>query len=266
MTACNSNNSTNSSTEKDNTSNPLVAIVDTFEIIEYCDTFPIDTFDNNSPAMTINISLPILKGNSERAKRINHYIGCGTVGIDQEETEPDNTIEQKILKYVEHCKADYYSNHSQYLNEKGINHSAAWLNYSYHIEGNIIDSKKGTICCEANIITYQGGAHGIENKVYINVDSINCNPYSLTEVFSEEGYTNLSERLTAVLARQLGVTTLEEINEKGYLTDIDMWPTQNFHITDDSIYFHYCPYEIAPYALGSTTIAVGLDELKDLMK
>ena len=45
-----------------------------------------------------------------------------------------------------------------------------------------------------------------------------------------------------------------------------MWATENIHITDDSIYFHYDRYEIAPYALGSTTLALGLDEIKDIMK
>lgn len=233
---------------------------DKFRIMEYCDTFPMDTFNRESPAMTIEISLPILDSDDERAKRINHYICCASLGC-----EPDNTIEDNINSYIEQCKADYYSNHSHYLNEKGINHSAAWLNYSYRINGKIIESRKGTICCEVDIITYQGGAHGTEDKVYITLDSASGYTFGLDDIFAEETTHTLVERLTTSLARQLGVGTLEEIHSKGYLTDIDLWPTTNIHLTDDSIYFHYCSYEIAPYALGSTTIALGYDQVKDIM-
>ena len=237
------------------------AAKDTFGIYEYCDTFALDTIGSGSPVMTIRISLPVLKDSSERARKINHYICCASV-----ECEPGNSIEQNIENFVERCKAEYYTLHSDYLNEKGISPSSPRFYHSYLIEGKMIESKKGTLCCKTNISIYQGGAHGMESTAYTKFDEVTGNCIGKYDIIAEDADTVLCERLTAALARQLGVTTLEEIQEKGYLTDIDMWATENFHITDDSIYFHYDRYEIAPYALGSTTLALGLDEIKDIMK
>lgn len=238
-----------------------ICVADTFTMFEYSDTFALDTIGNGSPEMTIRISLPVLKESSERARNINHYICCATV-----ECEPGNSIEQNIGNFVEQCKAEYYALHSDYLDVKGINPSSPRFYHSYQIDGKMIGSKKGTLCCQANIITYLGGAHGMERTSYINLDPTTGNCIGKSDIFAEGTDIVLCERLTATLARQLGVTTIEEIQEKGYLTDIDMWATENFHITDDSIYFHYDSYEIAPYALGSTTLAMGLDEIKDIMK
>ena len=257
LTACNGNNG--NSTTSSNVEQS--AAKETFAIFEYSDTFALDTIGSGSPEMTIRISLPVLKDSSARARKINHYICCATV-----ECEPGNSIEQNIGNFVEQCKAEYYALHSDYLNEKGISPLSPRFYHSYRIEGKMIGSKKGTLCCQANIITYLGGAHGMERTSYINLDPTTGNCIGKSDIFAEGTDLVLCERLTATLARQLGVSTLEEIQAKGYLTDIDMWATENFHITDDSIYFHYDRYEIAPYALGSTTLALGLDEIKDIMK
>lgn len=257
FTACDGNKSNNTASINVEHS----AAKEIFGIYEYCDTFAIDTIGNESPVMTISISLPILKDSSERARKINHYICCASV-----ECEPGNSIEQNIENFVERCKAEYYALRSDYLNEKGINPSSPRFYHSYQIKGKTIECRKGTICCEINTITYLGGAHGMESTTYTNFDEATGNCIGKYDLIAEGADIVLCERLTAALARQLGVTTLEEIQEKGYLTDIDMWATENFRLTDDSIYFHYDRYEIAPYALGSTTLALGLDEIKDIMK
>ena len=257
LTACDGNKGGNTASSNVEHS----AAKDTFGIYEYCDTFAIDTIGSGSPVMTISISLPVLKESSERARKINHYICCTSV-----ECEPGNSIEQNIENFVERCKAEYYALRSDYLNEKGISPSSPRFYHSYQIEGKTIECRKGTICCEINTITYLGGAHGMESTTYTNFDEATGNCIGKYDIIAEGADIVLCERLTAALARQLGVTTLEEIQEKGYLTNIDMWATENFHITDDSIYFHYDRYEIAPYALGSTTLALELDEIKDIMK
>ena len=257
LAACdgsNGNSTTSSNVEQS-------AAKDTFGIYEYCDTFAIDTIGSNSPVMTIRISLPILKGENERAEKINRYICCASV-----ECEPGNSTEQNIGNFVEQSKAAYYALRSDYLNEKGINPSSPMFYQSYDITGKMIASRKGTLCFEIDRIIYEGGAHGMEYKSYVNVDEATGNCIGKYDIIAEDADFVLCERLTATLARQLGVTTLEEIQEKGYLVGIEMWATENFHITDDSIYFHYDRYEIAPYALGSTTLALGLDEIKDIMK
>ncbi|MBO4663061.1 MAG: DUF3298 domain-containing protein [Bacteroidaceae bacterium] len=44
-----------------------------------------------------------------------------------------------------------------------------------------------------------------------------------------------------------------------------MYNSDNIKLGTDSISFFYNPYDIAPYALGSTTISFAYDELKGII-
>ena len=60
--------------------------------------------------------------------------------------------------------------------------------------------------------------------------------------------------------------TLEELEDKAYLQDTEMYPSENFRLGKDSIYFFYNVYEIAPYSTGATEIALSYDVLQGLLK
>ncbi|MBQ5731230.1 MAG: DUF3298 domain-containing protein, partial [Bacteroidaceae bacterium] len=46
----------------------------------------------------------------------------------------------------------------------------------------------------------------------------------------------------------------------------ELYPTENFRLSPDSIIFVYNSYEIAPYSMGRTRIALGYNQIENLIK
>ena len=57
---------------------------------------------------------------------------------------------------------------------------------------------------------------------------------------------------------------IEDLQSYGYNVD-EIHPNDNFFLTDSSLVYVFGQYEIAPYALGETEIAINYDQLRDLL-
>lgn len=107
--------------------------------------------------------------------------------------------------------------------------------------------------------TYQGGAHG-NNPAQMATFDIN-NGHKLTW----DDITTDKKALSA-LAEQQFRAERKEIFEGGFEFD-DLFPfklADNFAIVTNGIYFHYVPYEVGPYSIGSTTFVLPFSTIGDL--
>lgn len=59
---------------------------------------------------------------------------------------------------------------------------------------------------------------------------------------------------------------MSALRDKGYLYSMDMFPSENFILGEETITFIYNPYEIAPYNVGSTELIIPFSDIKDLLK
>jgi len=112
---------------------------------------------------------------------------------------------------------------------------------------------------------YGGGAHPTSVTTLLRFNADTGRQINLEEIFVDSCMHTLTERLTQRLMHNLGVETLDSLHNLGYLDMIDMFVTDNFTLDKDSISFFYNQYDIAPYAMGTTTLKFSYDELKDLM-
>ena len=78
----------------------------------------------------------------------------------------------------------------------------------------------------------------------------------------EEPMTDLL--LKSMVAQNADFQLVEDLEEYGYNVD-EIHPNDNFFLTDSALVYVFNQYEIAPYALGETEIAVSYDQLKDLL-
>ena len=254
------NNSHNATAENGSDRESTATAVDCFTVYNTSVAFPIDTINRRtSPQLTIEISLPVACGESRRCELINNAISYAAFNIDTTD------IYKAAERFVEACKEEYYDMHPDYINEKGTNSYPAWFNFSYTINGKISHERNGVICCTMNNSEYTGGAHGMEYTIYLNIDSISGHELKLNDIFVDGCEEALCSHITTALMRKLKVQSISEVKEKGYLTMNDMFITDNFKLESDSIIFHYNRYEIAPYCMGNTRIALGYNEIKDLL-
>lgn len=223
-------------------------------------TFIMDTLDNKSPRMSIKISLPFTKNKNAIEGNINTSIIYAAFGLDN--MSPQAAIDS-VLKTA---RTDYLSLRPNYLNEKGMQHSAAWLNYELEVKGCYSTGYKNTINYTISSHTYNGGAHGLDTYAHLNFDAQSGEETKLQDLFIEDFEESLTATLLSTLAKQIGVATIDEIEPAGYISTSEFYPTENFLLEKDSIVFLYNEYEIAPYYMGKTRIAVGYNQLENILK
>ena len=228
--------------------------------LHFKSSFPMDTLVAESPAMSIDITLPMVEGDNSRADLINQEILY--VAFDSEIGTPEERMEM----YVDYLKDEYYSYYPDYVDSKNMYDSFPWLNHSYEIKGEFIPSREGTLCYKLQKVSFGGGAHGMESTQYLMFDSNSGKPIGLDDIFKDGYSEQLCNNLVDALARKLSVEGIDAVKKMGYLYNMDMYVTGNFRMDNDSIIFHYNRYEIAPYSFGETEIVLGLNELEEIMK
>lgn len=236
-------------------------VTDSFALFTKNVEFPIDSFTPGSPKLSVDLKMHyIVSSDKERELAINNAIVEHVFGYKN--LEPQTAMDS----FTNYMKEEYMQLKDEYYNEKSINGGGEWFNYNYDIVSEITNGRKNTINYTIHNVSYTGGPHGSEFYTFLNFDSKSGKEIKLNDIFKDNYYEALTDRLTVALAKQKNAKSLEKLQEMGYLILNDMYPTDNFLLKTDSIIFHYNRYDIAPYALGETRISFSYDELKDLLR
>lgn len=255
VSACSNNGSKSRNDSLTSTDNSIP-----FTVSDTIAKFIMDTLDSNSPCLDIEISLPFAQGENFRSGNINSGITYAAFGLDS--MSPHDAIST----YLNTAGNEYLANRPDYINEKSADNSPAWFNYQLTIKG---EQKRGYNECINYCIdnySYEGGPHGLETCILLNFDHKSGKEIKLQDFFVENYEEPLTNLLLQALGRQISATTIDEINEKGYFNIAELYPTENFLLAPDSIIFVYNSYEIAPYSMGRTRIALGYDQIENIIK
>lgn len=131
--------------------------------------------------------------------------------------------------------------------------------YEVSIWDTIVYQSDYLICLKSNIYEFTGGAHGYSSTEFLNFKpSGDC--YSNDELFTQkDSIVKIAEKYFRKSQQIQG----NSINENGFWFEDDIFELpQNIGFTKDSLLLYYNPYEIAPYAFGSTEIKIPLKEVR----
>lgn len=252
------NNAGQNSGESDEKGNVLSITFDTLRVNK---VFALDSIEKESPTLHIDINLLVPRTTDQAvAENINNCITYAAYGY---ENITPQIATDSIVKQIVHT---YYEMRNDYLNEKSVNPGSAWFNAYYILKSAAGKGRDNSFCYTVRSEVYEGGAHPYSIISAVNFDAASGKEIGLHDIFAEGCDSLLTERLTTRLAQQHDVASLQELKEIGFLTLNDMYVTNNFVMGEDSIYFIYNEYEIAPYALGSSCIGFNYNELKDILK
>lgn len=233
----------------------------TFALVTKKTVTPIDEYVKEAPQLTCDVQMQLAESSDkELEKRINREIVYTIFGY--ENIEPQCAADS----FFTAMRNEYLSLRPEYYNEKAMNNSAAWFNYSYTIRSNVERGYNGIINYISTIDTFTGGAHGSFATTMLNFDPATGEVIELGDFFKENYEEVLIDRLTRALIKKSGAKSFEELQEMGYLVLNDMFVSNNFVLGKEEILFHYNHYDIAPYALGSCDLSFRYDELKDIIK
>ena len=187
-------------------------------------------------------------GDSVACNLINHYL------ISQLLSQPEASTQQEAIEsYIKKKQAEFKA--EEYM-----------MTCYDHITGEAAYGIKGVINYTYTEDFFGGGAHPVQNVIIRRFRTTTGEPIGLWDVFEDSCSTSLKNLLTQRLMEDLCVKTLDDLKSLGFLDMVDMFVPENFLMEPDTLTFFFNQYEIAPYAMGQTTLSFSYDELKPYMR
>ena len=171
--------------------------------------------------------------------------------------------EKFISTYTDDYKKTMQPLYSQDRNDAS---KRFWYEYHYILEATTQKGTDNTITYLTTIDYYEGGAHGINQQQILNFDSRTGLLLTLKDIFVSGYEQPLKDLLLKALLSKTGCKNIRALRTKGYLSSMDIFPTENFILGSETITFIYNPSEIAPYAMGSTQLIIPYSDLDKLIK
>ena len=225
--------------------------------------------DSTSPNCNLRIDFvyPVKCDNQVLMDSVNRALIVTCFGKAYDGLDATAAVDSFRNTYVKEYRTDLQALYREDLqNSNGEESVGGWYSYYQSIEARPLSENSRYLVYAVNESEYRGGAHGTYSTNFINFNAENGSILHLNDVFKPNYKNAVSELLLEKLMKDTDSATLEELEDKAYLQDTEMYPSENFRLGKDSIYFFYNVYEIAPYSTGATEIALSYDVLQGLLK
>ena len=217
--------------------------------------------DDLSPTCSVHLSMEeATQENGHRGELINATVMKRL--LDSEES----TMKLAAENFANHYTESYLKTMLPLYNEdRADTTKRSWYQYHYIINCSTQKGSKGTIVYLATVDYYEGGAHGIDQTITLNFEAKTGRQLTLSDIFAPGYEQPLKAVLLKALKARTGCSTLAALHDKGYLYSMDIFPSENFILSEETITFIYNPYEIAPYAMGSTELIIPFSDVDNLL-
>jgi len=235
-------------------------------MIEF-ETFTVDktvplTSEKGSPICSVHMEMASATNvNGHKAEVINNTVMKRLLDIQ------DVSMKRAAENFAEEYTSSYIKNMLPLYNQDRIDSTRkAWYEYHYIIKTETRRGSKHTAAYLATVDYFEGGAHGINQLLTFNFLLKDGRHLQLSDIFASGYEPQLCKVLLLALQEKTGAKSLSELHEMGYLYSMDMFPSENFILDGEAITFIYNPYEIAPYAMGSTELVIPYSDLDTILK
>lgn len=156
---------------------------------------------------------------------------------------------------------NFISDYSHFINEFE-NYNFGWYlkintEITYHVEN--------YVSYQVSIESFTGGAHQNSNMSFFVVDTRTNRELKMHDLISDT--TQFKQMLEEAFRKSRGIDSGQSFADAGfYINDGDFILNDNIGISEDSVIVHFNPYEIAPYSMGPTTIALDRRAVNSLLK
>jgi len=202
--------------------------------------------DDIMPALEIEISLSYPDNNGKFANAIAN-------AFFPKMYKPNMTF-QELADLMSKSRALDYSNTYQAEEYESI--SGYEWNWNYEDVLKVHSVGEKYVVLERAINSYLGGAHGMYSSEFQMFDAHSYNVLTFEDIF------NANARAVFIKQQKQFLATLEdeEVYDRNYLK------CDNFYIENDTVFFNYNPYEIAPFAWGMIRIPVPINSVGFVFK
>jgi len=193
--------------------------------------------NTDSPVAEIELTLiyPINSETNTAVDSVCYHIANGFFGNGFFHNIPDSMLTR--------FENEYYNNYSQQNLERYDN--GASFNWQKVVSMSVINNSDYLLCVEFIKYAFTGGAHGMTNIAYQNINLKDGNELTYNDIFNKDSKILLSELLTEQLYTDKQIPTDITLKKAGYFVE-SIEPNYNIYINNTGIGFLYNSYEIAP--------------------
>lgn len=170
--------------------------------------------------------------------------------------------EQLLLSQANYLFSDYTNAFPDSIDPNFFYGSQDW---DYYTDMAVVCNQDELLTLEFSVYQYTGGAHGIYGNVYKNIDLRSGKSIWLNDIFIENYENVLSKKITEQVKINYQIGADASLASVGFWDDT-LTANSNFYLTTSGIGFFYNPYEIAPYALGTTDVFIPFIEIECILK
>ena len=209
-------------------------------------------YEDRTNCAYIDFQYPVVAAGSQAlkdsvAKYVNGYLIGILTGGSPEENVKAATLEEGAKVFFD--------------THKGFEGSAMYGGFTASSGTDVIrrDSQYLSIAISGD--TYQGGAHGSQTSLFATFDVITGHKLTWDDVVNDKAALKM-------LAESFFRRERADIFREGFEFDetFQFALPQNFALAESGIYCQYDPYEVAPYAMGSTNFVLPYREMDGNLK
>ena len=211
---------------------------------------------SNSPEacfeMSLKVEFPVKGADTTVLKNVQRTLMTDLFTEKYTDVLPENLLDA----YITACYQEYN------LTQIDIEGIPVLYHYQELLTAVPLYSSDKLLTYEASRYMFSGGAHGLGTTMCWVFDLSTGNQLTESDIFIE----NYNDSLIAILTQ-----LLEADAAKRNLTLEDFWlpqliPNGNFAVTEDGVFYQFNPYDIAPYAFGSTRLLIPKKSVLPLLK
>ena len=237
-----------------------------FEGMEF-DSIVIDTVAKlgkaeNAPSCQLRLSIQYAKG--KNAQKFNDTLLRSGILVPDYFSLSDEKMSVKAIVDSFACRfvADYLRDYGT-LYQADMAHADSYR-YDLKVTTSTHNGGDDILNYVANIYTFGGGAHGINQTLVRNFDMKTCHMLTLEDVFISD--VAIKDMIVEKLIKQFDVDSFDQLKEMFIFADGQVYVPDNFILEDDKVTFIYCEDEIAPHEIGEIRVEFDKSDLKSYMR
>ncbi len=215
--------------------------------------------DQRTNCAEVQLAWPVIEEGSDALRQsVQRWVEAFLSGMLTYAAEADA---DKVLP-VEEATQSFFEAHRQFVKEvpDGMSYFMAECSH----ETLLNDGRYLTL--QMTGYAYTGGAHGSPMARVATFDVASGKQYALEDLISDPNALKaIAEK--AFRAERQDIFNPEDGSEPFQFDEVFPFELpQNFGLTANGLYCYYVPYEVGPYAIGSTQFTIPYSELGKLLK
>jgi hypothetical protein len=130
----------------------------------------------------------------------------------------------------------------------------------------VLQQRKGYLGLRYDFIDYAGGAHANYAIVFNNYNTLSNKSVTIDSLIKTGSLPVLTATAEKIFRKNEKLTPKQSLADNYFFEKNTFSLPHNFTITDQGLKFLYNPYEIKPYAAGTTELLVPFEQIKEILK